>query len=298
MRLVLAVLLGLLAGCSPYGDSEFFFDSAGVTISYYDFGEGEPLLLLHGFGMSARTQWAMLADDLAQSYRVIIPDHRGHGGSDKPVGEQHYGRPMVEDLIGLLDHLGLERVRVAGMSMGGYMAIAAVADYPQRFNCAFIGASGWSEPAVFQGNFSEEVAQAFERGEGWELASARLNPGKEPGSGSWLGRFFFWLLTASHDPDVMASVFRGMRGFQVEAAALSPARRQMLTVIGDQDGLLPMARELDALSPDYELQVVPGHDHGSIGTSPEFLAAMQSFLADDEKCASGPTNNNHQVTQQ
>lgn len=297
MRLVLAVIVCLLAGCSPYGDSQSSFDSDGVAITYYDFGEGEPLLLLHGFGMSAQTQWAMLAEDLAQRYRVIIPDHRGHGDSDKPVGAEHYGRPMVEDLIGLLDHLGLERARVAGMSMGGYMAIAAVADYPQRFNCAFIGAAGWVEPALFQDLLSEEIALAFERGEGWELLNARLNPGKEPGSGNWLGRFFFWLLTASHDPEVMASVYRGMRGFQVEEAALRPAPQRMLTVIGDQDGLLPMARNLEALAPGYELQIVPGHDHGSIGNSSEFLAAMQSFFADDEKCVTDSIVSHNQVTQ-
>lgn len=284
MRLLLAIVVLLLTACSPYGDSQASFDSDGVEISYYDFGEGEPLVLLHGFGMSAVTQWAMLADNLAQQYRVIIPDHRGHGDSGKPVGAEYYGRPMVDDVIRLLDHLDIDSTRVAGMSMGGYMAVTAVADYPQRFNCAFIGASGWLEPDQYQAMFTEEVARAFERGEGWGLLGERLNPGKDPDEGSLLGQFFFKLLMSSHDPDVMASVFRGMRGFKVEASQLSPANHPMLAVIGDQDGLLPMARNLDGLSDDYELQILPGHDHGSVGTAPQFLQAMNTFFADEKKC--------------
>jgi len=284
MKRLVAAFFFLLAGCSPYGDSQSFFDSDGVQISYYDLGEGEPLLLLHGFGMSAVTQWAALAPELAEHYRVIIPDHRGHGDSDKPVGAAHYGRPMVDDVVHLLDHLDIETARIAGMSMGGFMSIAAVADYPERFQCAFIGASGWAEPAQFRAMFSEDIALAFERGEGWEQLNTALNPGQDPDSGSWLARLFFSLLVMSHEPQVIGSAYRGMRDFQVESERLSGGLRPMLTLIGDEDGLLPLARNLEALSPRYELQVVPGHDHGSIGNAPEFLGAMKTFFADDSRC--------------
>lgn len=240
---VIVIIVAIaLTGCFPLGRPTSSFVSDGVEIVFHDVGKGEPILLLHGFGVTGRMQWAQVSNELSDKWRLVIPDHRGHGGSGKPIGADSYGAEMIEDAIGLLDHLGVERARVAGMSMGGFMAVKAMTLYPERFHCGFIGAAGWIDPVEANKRFDEEVALAFEQGNGFELLNTRLNP--ESADGGWLGAFFFNLLVGGQDPVVLASVYRGMRDFAVERSELRNLPKSFRLVIGDRDGLLPTAHTL------------------------------------------------------
>src|SRR5579862_9568187 len=97
------------------------FDSAGVKIHYTVQGAGEPVILIHGLYASAEKNWGLpgVIADLAQHYRVIALDCRGHGASDKPTGEHDYGVKMVDDVVRLMDHLHLPTANIVGYSMGG-----------------------------------------------------------------------------------------------------------------------------------------------------------------------------------
>jgi 3-oxoadipate enol-lactonase len=271
-----------LTGCFPLGGPTSIFESEGVEIVFRDVGEGEPILLLHGFGVNGKMQWAQVSGELSGEWRLVIPDHRGHGESEKPASADAYGTLMIEDVIRLLDHLGIERVRVAGMSMGGFMAVKAMAFYPERFRCGFIGAAGWIDPADVDDRFDEEVALAFEQGNGFEMLNSRLNPESE--AGGLLGTFFFNLLVGDQDPVVLASVYRGMRELAVERPTLRNLPKSFRLVIGDRDGLLPAAQALAEVSDRAELEVLPGHDHGSIVSAPRFLESMVEFFEDPSLC--------------
>jgi 3-oxoadipate enol-lactonase len=102
----------------------------GSRIHYQDVGEGLPVLLVHGFPLD-HTIWRAQARTLAAHYRFILPDLRGFGGSETPVGlytmEQH-----ADDLASLLDHLQIEQVVLGGLSMGGYVAFAFYRKYARR----------------------------------------------------------------------------------------------------------------------------------------------------------------------
>jgi hypothetical protein len=81
------------------------FDSNGGKIAYLDEGKGEVVVLLHGFSASAEEMWTKLPlvptqvlPVLAKEYRVVAPDFRGHGGSDKPHEPKKYGKEMAGDL--------------------------------------------------------------------------------------------------------------------------------------------------------------------------------------------------------
>lgn len=103
----------------------------GRTLSYLDFGgAGRPLLALHG-GMSEGLAFAGLADALGGAWRVIAPDQRGHGDSDRAAD---YGRAgYLSDAVALLDHLGLDApVAVLGYSLGGFNAYHLAAAHPER----------------------------------------------------------------------------------------------------------------------------------------------------------------------
>ncbi len=109
-----------------------------VTLSYTDEGEGPPVVLIHGYAAPA-SAWVLTVDALlAAGYRVISFDRRSHGDSETPP----YGNRMARhgrDLGELLDHLGLDDVRVVGASMGGNTIWAYVDQYgPARLRSAVI----------------------------------------------------------------------------------------------------------------------------------------------------------------
>lgn len=102
----------------------------GRRLSFLDFGgAGRPLLALHGHLYEGRT-WEQLAKALAPQWRVIAPDQRGHGDSDRAAS---YTRDdYVDDAIALLDHLGVEQVVTLGHSGGGITAFQIAARHPGR----------------------------------------------------------------------------------------------------------------------------------------------------------------------
>jgi pimeloyl-ACP methyl ester carboxylesterase len=103
-------------------------------------GEGEPLLLLHGF-MGTDATWDPIAEDLASDYMVILPHLRGHGQSTNPSGEFTH-RVAAQDVFGLLDALGIERARAAGHSTGGMTLLHMATDQPDRVtDMALLGAT-------------------------------------------------------------------------------------------------------------------------------------------------------------
>jgi pimeloyl-ACP methyl ester carboxylesterase len=103
-------------------------------VAYDDVGSGPPLVLLHGFPLD-RTIWCPQTRALAARARVIVPDLPGFGES--PRAETASGEPMSIDgladlVVALLDALGIQRAVVAGLSMGGYVALAACRRAPER----------------------------------------------------------------------------------------------------------------------------------------------------------------------
>ena len=94
------------------------------------FGEGPPLLLIHGLGSSG-DDWAFQLPDWSRRFRLIVPDLRGCGRSETPAG--HYSiAGFADDLIELIDRLGIERCTVIGFSMGGAVALEMALQHPQR----------------------------------------------------------------------------------------------------------------------------------------------------------------------
>src|SRR5205823_1197076 len=112
----------------------------GVTIAYEVFGDGEPVVLVCGCGEPAVAWQLQIAPALvAAGYQVVTFDNRGVAPSSSPTPPYSI-REMVADTVALLDHLGLERVRIAGYSMGGWVAeTMAIERAPRVRAAAFIG---------------------------------------------------------------------------------------------------------------------------------------------------------------
>lgn len=114
---------------------------SSTTIAYDDFGQGDPLVLIHGIFVS-RTTWYPQIDHFARSHRVITCDLRGHGES--PASTEAYSVALfASDIINLLDTLGLERVVFCGHSFGGMVAQELALSYPDRVKALILVESSY-----------------------------------------------------------------------------------------------------------------------------------------------------------
>lgn len=103
----------------------------GISLEYDDIGNGVPLLLIHAFPFD-RTMWRAQVAGLQLYYRVIAPDLRGFGHSSEADSSAISMEQYAADLRALLDSLNVKQAVIGGLSMGGYIALAFMAQYPER----------------------------------------------------------------------------------------------------------------------------------------------------------------------
>jgi pimeloyl-ACP methyl ester carboxylesterase len=114
----------------------------GIEIEYQDGGQGSPVLLGHGYSATGR-MWDGQRAALGDRYRVISWDMRGHGRTDSPTDPAQYSAALtVADMRGLLQHCGVERAVVGGLSLGGYVALAFYLAHPEMVRALVICDSG------------------------------------------------------------------------------------------------------------------------------------------------------------
>src|ERR1700752_252141 len=101
-----------------------------IELGYTDVGSGPPLVLIHGYPFD-RTLWTEQINTLSDTHRVIAPDLRGFGESETANTEASMSG-MARDVASLMDHLGVDRAVIGGLSMGGYVAFAFYRQYPER----------------------------------------------------------------------------------------------------------------------------------------------------------------------
>ena len=108
-----------------------------INLYYEIHGTGEPLVLIRGFGFHGGF-WVDVRDKFTKEYRVIVPDNRGTGRSDKPE-IPYTAKMMAGDIAGLLDVLGIGAANVFGISLGGMIAQEFALSYPERLNNLILG---------------------------------------------------------------------------------------------------------------------------------------------------------------
>jgi pimeloyl-ACP methyl ester carboxylesterase len=136
----------------------------GLQIAYESFGRGDPIVLVHGWG-GARSVWALQVPELSLRNQVITVDLRGFGDSDGPVGEENYTfAHCAEDLIALLDALGVERAVFAGHSMGTVVSLHTCLMFPNRVRGLVLvgGAAGWPPMGAVVGPQIGDIVEKLE----------------------------------------------------------------------------------------------------------------------------------------
>ncbi|WP_411334397.1 alpha/beta fold hydrolase [Metabacillus indicus] len=142
-----------------------------MILHTYVSGEGEPLVLIHSGGMTGDTEYNEQSEFFsAENFKVIRPDLRGHGKSFGKI--DHYFVQCVQDLKETIDHLGIERCHIAGVSIGGIAALLFAKEYPEKVkSLSFSGVlpkepDNWAElikeeEEHYEHLFANEEAVAF-----------------------------------------------------------------------------------------------------------------------------------------
>ena len=158
--------------------THYWAASDGVRLAWHEMGEGRPVVLLHGLFSDANTNWIKFghAEKLAvRGFRVIMPDLRAHGLSDKPHAAEAYpGGVLARDTKEVIAHLGLTDFDLGGFSLGSRTTVQVVGEgaRPRRTVLAGMGLEGLSDWNRRQAFFHEAIAQydIAQRGDKWWMA--------------------------------------------------------------------------------------------------------------------------------
>lgn len=134
------------------------FDLGSSTLDVDVIGEGPPILFLHGFP-EGRRAFAPVARRLSDTYRAILPDQRGYGGSSRPVEDGAYAiEKLTDDAVRLIDALDYDRVTVAGHDWGGIVAVVLASLHPDRVERLVVANA--PHPIALRGALLDDPAQA------------------------------------------------------------------------------------------------------------------------------------------
>jgi pimeloyl-ACP methyl ester carboxylesterase len=243
------------------------FDSDGVRIAYLDEGEGEPILLIHGFASNIAANWIdpQWVRTLTQAgRRVIALDNRGHGESDKLYEPERYGAPeMAEDARRLLDHLGIERADVLGYSMGARIAAFLAFAHPERVRSVIFGGLGINMVRGMIG--SGPLAKALEA------------PRLEDVTNDTARSFRIFAEQTKSDLKALAACMRGPRE-KVPPEKLGEITVPVLVAVGSKDVIGGSGAALAELIPSAQFLEITGRDHMKAVGDSRFKQGVLDFL--------------------
>jgi pimeloyl-ACP methyl ester carboxylesterase len=243
------------------------FDSDGVSIAYIDEGEGEPILLIHGFASNLATNWidtgwVQALTDARR--RVVAYDNRGHGKSEKLYEPSLYGAPiMAEDGIRLLDHLQIQRADVMGYSMGARIAAFLVLQHPERVRSL-----------VFAGMGINLVRGMVGTG---PLAKALEAPSLDDVSNETARSFRIFAEQTKSDLKALAACMRGPRD-KITPEKLAGIDTPTLIAVGSEDVIGGSGPELASLIPGAQFLDIAGRDHMKAVGDKRFKQGVLDFL--------------------
>lgn len=227
-----------------------FFHHDGFDLAFIDQGEGEPVLLIHGFGSSHIVNWVTpgWVKTLTEAgYRVIAFDNRGHGASSKSYEPEDYrAQKMAGDAAALLEHLNVPRAHVMGYSMGARIAAFMALEYPEKVATLIFG--GLGEGMVKGVGDWDPIADALLA----EDASSLTHP---------RGKMFraFADQTKS-DRQALAACIRTSRDL-IGANEIAGIYQPALVAVGTTDDIAGSPSKLAELMPHGEAFAIEGRDH-------------------------------------
>ncbi|MFD2181079.1 alpha/beta fold hydrolase [Rhodoplanes azumiensis] len=245
------------------------FKNGPVELAYLDKGEGEPIVLVHGFASSKEANWVhpRWVQTLTHAgRRVIALDMRGHGASTKLYEPAAYhAGAMADDVRALLDHLGIGKADVMGYSMGARVTAFLALAHPERVRSATLGGLGWH--LVDGAGLPDAVAEAMEAP---SLADVTDPQGRT---------FRAFADRTKSDLRALAACIRGSRQ-TLTTTAIGRLEPPVLIAIGTKDDVSGPGRPLADLIPGAQLVDIPDRDHMLAVGDRAYKAAVLAFLTE------------------
>lgn len=243
------------------------FISDGLSLAYESFGEGLPVLCIHGFGSSGKVNWIDTGwvETLTEAgYRAITLDNRGHGDSDKPYDpELYYPSDMARDAVALLDHLGISRAAILGYSMGARISAFMAFAHEERVACAIFGGMGM--------NLVNGLS------DGNDIISGLLAPSLAALTHPTARQFRIFAEHTGADRQALAACMETSR----QPMARADVRRiavPVLVAVGEADEMAGDPGPLAALLPHGQAFTIPKRDHMRATGDKAFKAEALTFL--------------------
>ena len=243
------------------------FLSNNVNIAYEVHGDGEPILLIHGFASNSRINWQSTGwiDLLTKVGRQVITiDNRGHGKSDKPHDAESYSSPeMARDSSNLINHLGHEKVDVMGYSMGARLTALLGINHPTQARSLVIAGLAGNMITGVEG--SDEIVAALRAP---SLAGAKGVQGKA---------FRTFAEQTGSDLEALAACMSSHR-ILVSEEDLGKISTPTLVVAGEDDDIAGSVGSLVDVIPYAEGVVLPGRDHMKAVGDKTYKLSVLDFL--------------------
>ncbi len=243
------------------------FSSDGVEIAYLEEGQGDPVLLIHGFASNTAVNWigpGWVETLVAAGRRVIAFDNRGHGQSQKLYGREDYGGPlMAEDARRLLDHSRVARADVMGYSMGARIAAFLALNHPERVRSVIFAGLGINMVRGVAG--TGPIAHALEASSIDEVTNPTART------------FRAFAEETKSDLKALAACIRSSRD-KILGGDISRLRCPVLVVAGSEDVVGGSADSLAALIPGAKAVTVANRDHMKTVGDRAYKNAVLEFL--------------------
>ncbi len=245
-----------------------------ITLAYERMGKGNPLMLIHGYPLD-HTSWAEVASLLENEFDVILPDLRGFGQSTT-LETPYTMSDMADDLAGLLDHLEIEKVALAGHSMGGYVALAFAKKYPQRVSgLGLVSSQAAADSPEGKDRRYQTAADVAQKGVG--VVADAMTPKL---SADVRVQAFVRVVIGQQNPSAVIGALKAMAGREDQMSNISSVAFPVVLIHGDADVLIPIdrAREIKAVLPSVRFVELRGAGHMPMMEFPNETADGVKFL--------------------
>jgi 3-oxoadipate enol-lactonase len=252
-----------------------------IQIAYTDTGAGRPVVLIHGYPFN-RSLWNEQVTALSVNHRVIAPDLRGFGESEASDGTATMNR-MAQDVALLLDHLEIARATIAGLSMGGYVALAFYKQFASRVR-ALILADTRAQADTDEGKQTraQQAEKALTEGMAG-IADAMLPKLLTPETVSKRPEIVKRVrdMMLKTKPEGTAAALRGMAERDDQTSLLAKITVPTLILVGAEDAITPVAdsEQMHQAIAGSRLVVLEKAGHVSnLERTDEFNQALLDFL--------------------
>lgn len=239
-----------------------------ADIAYLDEGEGEPILLIHGFASNANTNWkwpGWMKYLSENGYRAIAMDNRGHGESSKFYAEEDYTLDkMAQDASQLLSHLGIKRANVMGYSLGARISATLASTNPGQVKKLILAGNGFN---MIEGGFDSSHIHDGLAAE--HVEDVKTTIGSE---------FRKFAESTGSDLAALAACIMGGRS-HIPQSLFENLKQETMVIIGTQDTIAIDGDKLANLIPNGHFVPVPKRNHMNVVGDKVYKEKVLAFLA-------------------